>query len=67
MSTFTTITVPDIGDFKHIPVIEILVKAGDRVFIWTTSRLQARLSVMTTDAGCRFISGLVVQTEACGP
>jgi pyruvate/2-oxoglutarate dehydrogenase complex dihydrolipoamide acyltransferase (E2) component len=31
MSTFTTITVPDIGDFKHIPVIEILVKAGDRV------------------------------------
>jgi pyruvate/2-oxoglutarate dehydrogenase complex dihydrolipoamide acyltransferase (E2) component len=32
MSTFTTITVPDIGDFKHIPVIEILVKGGDRVF-----------------------------------
>ena len=31
------------------------------------SQLQARLSVMTTDAGCRFISGLVVQTEACGP
>jgi pyruvate dehydrogenase E2 component (dihydrolipoamide acetyltransferase) len=31
MSTFTTITVPDTGDFKHIPVIEILVKAGDRV------------------------------------
>jgi pyruvate/2-oxoglutarate dehydrogenase complex dihydrolipoamide acyltransferase (E2) component len=31
MGTFTTITVPDISDFKHIPVIEILVKAGDRV------------------------------------
>jgi pyruvate dehydrogenase E2 component (dihydrolipoamide acetyltransferase) len=27
----TTILVPDIGDFKDIPVIEILVKAGDTV------------------------------------
>lgn len=31
MSTFIDIAVPDIGDFKNIPVIEILVKAGDRV------------------------------------
>jgi pyruvate dehydrogenase E2 component (dihydrolipoamide acetyltransferase) len=31
MTGLTTITVPDIGDFKHIPVIEILVKAGDRI------------------------------------
>src|SRR5260221_14192391 len=30
MSTFIDIAVPDIGDFKNIPVIEILVKAGDR-------------------------------------
>ncbi len=27
----TEITVPDIGDFKNIPIIEILVKAGDQV------------------------------------
>jgi pyruvate dehydrogenase E2 component (dihydrolipoamide acetyltransferase) len=31
MTGVTTVTVPDIGDFKHVPVIEILVKAGDRV------------------------------------
>ncbi len=31
MSTLIDIVVPDIGDFKNIPVIEILVKAGDRV------------------------------------
>jgi pyruvate dehydrogenase E2 component (dihydrolipoamide acetyltransferase) len=31
MSALTTIAVPDIGDFKDIPVIEILVKKGDRV------------------------------------
>lgn len=27
----TEITVPDIGDFKDVPIIEVLVKAGDRV------------------------------------
>ena len=31
MSALKTIRVPDIGDFKDIPVIEILVKSGDRV------------------------------------
>lgn len=31
MITLIDIAVPDIGDFKNIPVIEILVKAGDRV------------------------------------
>src|ERR1700730_16948529 len=31
MNTLIDIAVPDIGDFKNIPVIEILVKAGDRV------------------------------------
>ena len=25
------VKVPDIGDFKNIPVIEVLVKPGDRV------------------------------------
>ena len=29
--TMQTIQVPDIGDFKDIPVIEILVKAGDEI------------------------------------
>ncbi|MDE1990527.1 MAG: branched-chain alpha-keto acid dehydrogenase subunit E2, partial [Betaproteobacteria bacterium] len=27
----TEVKVPDIGDFKNIPVIEIMVKAGDQV------------------------------------
>ena len=27
----TTVTVPDIGDFKDIPIIEIHVKEGDRI------------------------------------
>jgi pyruvate dehydrogenase E2 component (dihydrolipoamide acetyltransferase) len=31
LSAVTTVRVPDIGDFKDIPVIEILVKSGDRV------------------------------------
>lgn len=31
MSNVIEVTVPDIGDFKNIPIIEILVKAGDHV------------------------------------
>jgi pyruvate/2-oxoglutarate dehydrogenase complex dihydrolipoamide acyltransferase (E2) component len=31
MSAVKDVLVPDIGEFKDIPVIEILVKAGDRV------------------------------------
>ena len=31
MSQTIEITVPDIGDFKNIPIIEISVKAGDTV------------------------------------
>ncbi len=31
MSTTREMTVPDMGDFKDIPVIEVLVKPGDRV------------------------------------
>lgn len=31
MSTTREVTVPDVGDFKNIPVIEILVKPGDVV------------------------------------
>ena len=31
MSSISEVTVPDIGDFKDIPVIEILVKPGDSV------------------------------------
>ena len=27
----TEVKVPDIGDFKDVPVIEVMVKAGDRV------------------------------------
>ncbi|HKU70932.1 MAG TPA: biotin/lipoyl-containing protein, partial [Burkholderiales bacterium] len=31
MSNVIEVKVPDIGDFKNIPVIEVLVKAGDTV------------------------------------
>jgi pyruvate/2-oxoglutarate dehydrogenase complex dihydrolipoamide acyltransferase (E2) component len=31
MANITEIKVPDIGDFKDVPVIEVLVKAGDIV------------------------------------
>jgi pyruvate/2-oxoglutarate dehydrogenase complex dihydrolipoamide acyltransferase (E2) component len=31
VSADINVTVPDIWDFENIPVIEILVKAGDRV------------------------------------
>jgi len=31
MSQFIEIKVPDIGDYKDVPVIEVLVKAGDKI------------------------------------
>ena len=31
MSQLTQVRVPDIGDFKNVPIIEIQVKPGDRV------------------------------------
>ena len=31
MSQTIEIKVPDIGDYKDVPVIEVLVKAGDQV------------------------------------
>ena len=31
MSNLIEVKVPDIGDFKNIPVIEVLVKPGDSV------------------------------------
>ncbi|PKO82838.1 MAG: hypothetical protein CVU17_11260, partial [Betaproteobacteria bacterium HGW-Betaproteobacteria-11] len=31
MSQIVEIKVPDIGDFKDVPVIEVLVKVGDTV------------------------------------
>src|SRR6186997_1169537 len=31
MSKLLEVKVPDIGDFKNIPVIEVMVKPGDRV------------------------------------
>ena len=31
MAAIMEVKVPDIGDFKDVPVIEVMVKAGDRV------------------------------------
>ena len=36
MSQLIDIKVPDIGDYTDVPVIEVLVKAGDRVENRTT-------------------------------
>ena len=33
MATVTEVKVPDIGDFKDVPVIEVLVKPGDKVAV----------------------------------
>jgi pyruvate dehydrogenase E2 component (dihydrolipoamide acetyltransferase) len=42
MGAIKEVLVPDIGDFKDVPVIEILVKAGDRV--------EAETSVITLES-----------------
>ena len=44
MSNIIEIKVPDIGDFKNIPVIEVFVKPGDTV--------KAEDSLMTLDQTC---------------
>ena len=31
MAELKQVLIPDIGDFKDVPVIEVLVKAGDEV------------------------------------
>ena len=31
MATLVEVKVPDIGDFKNVPVIEVLVKPGDAI------------------------------------
>ena len=31
MATLVKVEVPDIGDFKDVPVIEVLVKVGDAI------------------------------------
>ena len=31
MAESKQVSIPDIGDFKDVPVIEVLVKAGDKV------------------------------------
>ena len=33
MSKLVTVTVPDIGDFHDVPVIEVLVTPGQRVAV----------------------------------
>jgi len=49
------VKVPDIGDFKDIPVIEVLVKAGDSVkkdeSIVTLESDKATMEVPSSDSG----------------
>ncbi|WP_313802477.1 dihydrolipoyllysine-residue acetyltransferase [Sphingobium sp.] len=55
MSKIETITIPDIGDFKDIPVIEILVSPGDEVAVDDTLIVlesdKATLDVPSPQAG----------------
>ncbi len=50
-----TITVPDIGDFKDVEVIEVLVKAGDKIEVeaplLTLETEKATMDVPSTNAG----------------
>jgi dihydrolipoamide dehydrogenase len=55
MSSLIEVTVPDIGDFKDVPVIEVLVKAGDRVekegSLITLESDKATMEVPSPEAG----------------
>jgi dihydrolipoamide dehydrogenase len=55
MSSVIEVKVPDIGDFKDVPVIEVLVKAGERVAkessLITLESDKATMEVPSPDAG----------------
>lgn len=55
MGAIKEVLVPDIGDFKDVPVIEILVKAGDRIdaetSVITLESDKATMEVPTPEAG----------------
>src|SRR6478736_4828049 len=55
MSTIIDVKVPDIGDFKDVPIIEVLVKAGDRVAketaLITLESDKATMEVPSPEAG----------------
>ena len=55
MSNEKTLTVPDLGDFADVEVIEILVKAGDELQpedpVVTLETDKATMDVPATDAG----------------
>jgi dihydrolipoamide dehydrogenase len=55
MSTIIDVKVPDIGDFKDVPIIEVLVKPGDRVAketaLITLESDKATMEVPSPEAG----------------
>jgi pyruvate dehydrogenase E2 component (dihydrolipoamide acetyltransferase) len=55
MGTLVTVTVPDLGDFKGVEVIEVLVKVGDEVAVdgalATLETEKATMDVPSTAAG----------------
>ena len=44
MSNLVEVKVPDIGDFKDIPIIEVMVKPGDSVNAEDPDRKSTRLN-----------------------
>jgi pyruvate dehydrogenase E2 component (dihydrolipoamide acetyltransferase) len=81
MSSLVEIRVPDIGDFADVPVIDVLVKAGDAVEVDTPlitletekatldvpSTAAGRVSAVKVDKGAKISRGdLIVVLEASG-
>jgi len=55
MSSLIDVVVPDIGDFKEVEVIEVLVKPGDTVAkeqsLITVESDKASMEIPSSDAG----------------
>ena len=55
----TEVKVPDIGDFKDVPVIEVMVKPGDVVAVKENSRALAYFKDLAEDMASRDIASWV--------
>ena len=70
MAAVTEVKVPDIGDFKDIPVIEIHVKPGDKVkaedSLITLESEKAALDVPSTVAGPQMVAARAASSHIGG-
>ena len=56
MSTTTEIHLPDIGDFKDVPVIEVHVQPGSRINVDTLITLESDKATMDIPATAAALS-----------